>query len=339
MLTRPLGQSGIQASAVALGTWAIGGWNWGGTDEADSMSAIHAAIDSGVTFIDTAPMYGMGRSEEILGKALQGGRRQRVVLASKCSLVWGDEPGGYFHFASDDDGKVDEHDSRAKYRIRRNGRPDVVRKGVEDSLRRLRTDVIDLMQTHWQDPTTPIEDTMQELLKLKREGKIRAIGCSNATPDEMRRYLAVGPLDVDQEKYGMLDRAHEKDNLPFCVENNVAFLAYSPLGQGLLTGAVGPDRTFAPGDARNTNPRFSLQNRLRVQSFLDAIRPVADDYRLTMSQLVTAWTLAQPGCTHVLLGARTAKQAVENAKGGEVVLADGAVQLIRDRMEEHLRDF
>ncbi len=336
MRTRPLGASGIEASVVALGAWAIGGWNWGGADDDKSVAAIHAAIDHGVTFIDTAPVYGMGRSEEVVGRALHGSRRQQVVLASKCSLSWDDAPGGVFHLAADDHGKLDKNDPAVKYRIRRDARPKSLRKGVEDSLRRLRTDVIDLMQTHWQDPSTPIEDTMTELLRLQKEGKIRAIGCSNATPDDMERYRSIGRLDADQEKYNMLDRDREQDNLPYCAERRIAFLAYSPLAQGLLTGAIGPERVFAPGDGRADTPRFSVENRLRVRNFLRDIQPVADDYRLTPGQLVTAWTLAQPGCTHVLLGARTAKQAAENAKGGDILLDDAAVAVVREKVEKHL---
>ncbi|MCC8165698.1 MAG: aldo/keto reductase [Planctomycetes bacterium] len=337
MQTRPLGQSGIEASVVALGTWAIGGWMWGGSTERESIATIHAAIDNGMTFIDTAPVYGMGRSEEIVGAALRGSYRQKAILASKCSLVWdGTGEDGYYHFSADDQDKVDDGTPDPKYKIYRNGRPAHIRKGVEDSLRRLRTDVIALMQTHWQDPTTPIADTMHELLKLKKEGKIRAIGCSNATPKQMAEYLAVGPLDVDQEKFSMLDRDRTGDNLPFCKENNVAFLAYSPLGQGLLTGAVGPDRQFQPGDARNRLPRFSQENRRKVAGFLDAIRPIAEDYSLTLAQLVTAWTVAQPGCTHALLGARSVKQVLENVKGGAVTIDPRALEIIDKAIAERM---
>lgn len=330
MFTRPLGSSGIEASVVAFGAWAIGGWNWGGADESDSIAAVHAAVDSGITFIDTAPVYGFGRSEEVLAKALQAGYRQRVVLASKCGLNWNGE--GVFHFASDDEHKVDDP-AGAKYRVCRNCRPAVIRKEVEDSLRRLRTDVIDLMQTHWQDPETPIADTMGELLRLKKEGKIRAIGCSNATPEQMDEYRAVGPLDSDQEKFSMLDLQRREDSLPYCARHNVAFLAYSPLAQGLLTGAVGPERVFKPGDARLTNPRFSRESREKVLAFLSGVKGIADEYGLTYGQLVTAWTLAQPGCSHVLLGARTPAQVEENAKGGAVRLDDGAVKAINERLE------
>ncbi len=335
MHMRPLGGSGIMASAVGFGAWAIGGWMWGGSEEKDAIAAIHAALDNGINLIDTAPVYGMGRSEEIVGKALKGAYRHKAVLATKCALEWdGTAKGGTYHFGADDFGKAEG--DNPQYRIMRNGRPEVIRKELEDSLRRLRTDVIDLYQTHWQDPGTPIEDTMAELLKLQREGKIRAIGCSNATLEDMDRYRSVGRLDVDQEKYSMLDRGHEKDNLPYCAEHGVAYLAYSPLAQGLLTGAVGPDRQFKPTDNRNKLPRFSVDNRVKVGAFLEAIRPIADDYRLSLGQLVTAWTIAQPGCSHALLGARTPKQVEENAKGGAVTLQPGAIAAITEKVETML---
>lgn len=337
MQMRPLGESGILASAVGLGTWAIGGWAWGGTDEKESIAAIHAALDNGVTLVDTAPMYGMGRAEEIVGKALQGGYRRNVVLASKCTMVWdGSGEGGDFAFTSDERGKTDPNDPNPKYRVYRNNRPAQVRKGIEESLRRLKTDVVDLFQTHWQDSTTPIEETMHELMRLKQEGKIRAIGACNATADDLRRYQAAGQLDSDQEKYSMLDREAEQANLPYCKKNNLAFLAYSPLSKGLLTGAMGPDREFRPGDIRIGDPRFSVENRTKVDAFLAGIRPLADAAGLTLGQLVTAWTLAQPGCSHVLLGGRNAKQVKENAGGGAARPGEEVLAAVSRAMAEHL---
>lgn len=340
MIMRPLGESGIEVSVVALGAWAIGGWQWGGNRESDSLDAVHAALDHGINLIDTAPIYGMGRSEEIIGKALKSSSlRQRAVISSKCALVWDDpKEKGVYAFSGNAQGKVDDDDPSRLYHIFRNARPQQIRKGLETSLRLLKTDYIDLFQTHWQDPTTPIEDTMAELMKMKKEGKIRAIGCSNATPEDMERYRAAGQLDTDQEKYNILTRGREQDNLPFCEKNAVAFLAYSPLEQGLLTGAVGPERVFAPGDARGAKPLFNQENRAKVADFLSAVRPVADDYRLTLGQLITAWTLAQPGCTHVLLGARTVRQVIENARGGEITLEDKAVALISNIAAHKLAD-
>jgi methylglyoxal reductase len=326
---RPLGQSQINASVVALGTWAIGGWMWGGTDEQDAIRAIHSALDVGINFIDTAPVYGFGLSEEIVGKAIAG-RRDQVVLATKCGLVW-DDAKGAFHFASDDFG-IKESGSR---RVHRYLAPESIREEIERSLRRLKTDHIDLYQTHWQDPTTPIADTMGALLDLKREGKIRAIGVCNATAAQMVEYAKIGPLDTDQEKFSMLDRQIESDQLPYCREHNIAMLAYSPLALGLLTGKIGSDREFGEGDLRIGKPRFSVENRRRVAAMLADFQPVADRHGLTPGQLCIAWTLAQPGLTHALVGARNPQQALENARAGAVELSAEDVRAIDAALAKH----
>ncbi len=195
MDTRPVGQSGIQATVIGLGAWAIGGWSWGGTDEADSIAAIHAALDAGVTLVDTAPAYGLGRSEEIVGKALAG-QRDQVVLSTKCGLVWHTQRGNHFF---DEDGRP----------VHRYLGAESIRHEVEQSLKRLQTDYIDIYFTHWQDPTTPIEETMTALLKLKDEGKIRAIGVSNIEVGQLADYEIVGKLDAAQEQFSMIDRAIE----------------------------------------------------------------------------------------------------------------------------------
>lgn len=332
MISRPLGASGIPASAVGLGTWAIGGWMWGGADERDAVAAVHAALDAGVTLIDTAPMYGFGASERLVGRAIAD-RRDRVVLASKCGLVWTGTRGEHF-FNTDDQ----QPNPQGRTQVYRCLAPDSVRAELEASLRRLQTDVIDLYQTHWQESTTAVEDTMAELLRLKDEGKIRAIGCSNATPDQMRRYAAVGQLDADQELYSMLDRSGAEANLGHCAANGLAFLAYSPLAQGLLTGRMGPDRRFAEGDQRLQKPRFSVDNRLRIQQMLAEFEPIAAGYSLTLGQAVLAWTLAQPGCTHVLVGARDPRQAIENARAGAVTLSPADLRTMDAIAATHLPD-
>lgn len=338
MLQRELGSSGIQASVIGFGAWAIGGWMWGGADEKEAVKAIQAAIDNGINLIDTAPVYGFGHSETVVGKALKGGYRNKAVLATKCGLVWTDTKGS--HFFDSSEGIIDDDDnSSAKYHVYRYLGPKSVRQEVEASLRRLGTDVIDVMQTHWQDPVTPIEETAGELAKLKQEGKIRAIGCSNATPEDMDRYRSVAPLDVDQEKYSMLDRELEANNLPYCKQNNVAFFAYSPLGQGLLTGRIGPDRVFGPEDQRAADPRFSQENRKKMQTFLAEIKPAADKHGLTLGQLVAAWTVSQPGCSHALLGARNAQQVEENAKAGAAKLDVEDLAMMAKAIDKHLTGF
>jgi methylglyoxal reductase len=299
MIYRPLGQSGITASAIAHGAWAIGGWMWGGTDEEKSVRSIRASLDAGVNFIDTAPAYGLGLSERIVGQAIQG-RRDKVIVATKCGLVWHTNRGNFF---------VSQNGTRIHRYL---GAPSI-RHEVEQSLRRLHTDYIDLYQTHWQDDTTPIAETMGTLLELKQQGKIRAIGVSNCTVEQLREYQAVGTVDTAQERYNMLDRALEAEYLPYCKRNNIAVLAYSPLANGLLTGKVDPDRVFPEDDLRHQNPLYTRESRIRVNGMLDQMREVAKKHGLAIGQLVIAWTIAQRGLTHALVGARDAEQAIENA--------------------------
>ena len=309
MIYRPLGQSGITASAIAHGAWAIGGWMWGGTDEERSVRSIQASIDAGVNFIDTAPAYGLGLSERIVGQAIQG-RRDKVILATKCGLVWHTPRGTFF---------VDQNGTR----IHRYLGAQSIRYEVEQSLRRLNTDYIDLYQTHWQDATTPIAETMGTLLELKQEGKIRAIGVSNCSVQQLRQYQDTGTIDTAQERFNMLDRAREAEYLPYCRRHNIAVLAYSPLANGLLTGKVDPDRVFPPDDLRHSNPLYTRESRVRVNGMLDQMREVANRHRLSIGQLAIAWTIAQPGLTHALVGARDATQATENAAAAVMLTAAG----------------
>ena len=225
MPTRSIGSSTIEASVVGLGTWAIGGWMWGGTDEADSVAAVQASLDEGVSLIDTAPAYGQGLAEEIVGKAIRG-RRDEVVLATKCGLVWHTRQGNRFF----------DYDSGPVHRYL--GRESIVHE-VEQSLRRLGTDHIDLYITHWQDPTTPIEETMETLVMLRDQGKINSIGASNLSEDELRAYAATGALDAIQEEYSMVKRDIETTLLPIAAEGGISTLSYSSLALGLLSGTDG----------------------------------------------------------------------------------------------------
>ena len=193
---------------------------------------------------------------------------------------------------------------------------------------RLGTDRIDLLQTHWQDETTPIAETMGVPMELKQEGKIRAIGVSNANSLQMAEYQAAGSLDTDQEKYSMLVRGIEGDQLRHCEKNGIAMLAYSPLAQGLLTGKMGADRKFASSDLRATRPMYSVENRMRVAAMLAKLQPIADGHGVPLAHVVIAWTLQQPGLTHVLCGARTAAQAKENAAAGDLDLPEAELKVI-----------
>jgi len=329
MRMRPLGQSNIEGSVVALGTWVMGGWMWGGASERESIDAIHASLDAGVNLIDTAPIYGFGLSEQIVGKALNG-RRDQAVIATKCGMVC-DTTKGENKFNSTTLGP--DPDGHINIQIYLD--PRSIRNEVEMSLRRLQTDYIDLYQTHWQESTTRIEDTMSALLDLKKQGKIRAIGVSNASSEHMDRYRAVGPLDSDQERFSMLDRRIEDDQLPYCREHNIAMLAYSPLAQGLLTGKITPDREFPEGDQRRYSDTFSVENRKRVHEMLGKFKPVVEAHNITLSQLAIAWTVHQPGLTHALVGARSPQQAIENAQAGDVQLSEDELRTMNEAIDEY----
>ncbi|WP_244614967.1 aldo/keto reductase [Pukyongiella litopenaei] len=324
MQTRTIGGSGIEASVIGLGTWAIGGWMWGGTDEARSIAAIQASVDEGVTLIDTAPAYGQGLAEEIVGKALVG-RRDKVVLATKCGLVWHTRKGNHFF----------DYEGRPVHRYL--GRDAIIHE-VEQSLKRLGTDYIDHYITHWQDPTTPIAETMEALETLKAQGKIRSIGASNTEPADVEAYLAAGQLDAVQEEYSMVKRGLETDMLPLCRDKGVSVLSYSSLALGLLSGKMGPERVFEGDDQRKDNPLFSQANRQKVAGLMTAISPIAEAQGATLAQTVIAWTVSRPGVTFSLCGARDAAQATENAKAGRLRLSQEDIETINRAAAAHLGD-
>lgn len=320
MKTRKLGNANIEASVIGLGTWAIGGGPWWGTaDESESIKTIHTAIDHGVTLIDTAPAYGLGRSEQVLGKALKD-RRDEVVLATKCGIWWQDQrPEVAFEVEG-----VTAYKSLA---------PDTIRKELETSLKRLRTDRIDLYQTHW--PVTEagvyeIEDTMACLVSLKEQGLIRAIGASNVTVEQIKAYQAVGVLDAIQPKYSMLDRAIEGTLLPYCIQASISTLVYSPLEQGLLTGRFGMDYVVDKDAARAGIPWFEPKNRKRVLAMLAGWQDLTQTYACTLGQLVIAWTIAQQGVTYALCGARKVEQVLDNVVAASIVLSDEHVSRMRE---------
>lgn len=339
MKTRPLGASGIDASVIGFGAWAIGGWTWGGADERQSIEAIHAFLDSGGSLIDTAPVYGFGRSEEIVGQAIAD-RRDRVILATKCAMRW-DLTDKQKHratkkFATDE--QMFDNPQRkldGAFDVYIYAGADGIREEVERSLQRLQTDYIDLYQTHWQDDAVPIAEKMGVLQELQQEGKIRAIGVSNASGAQIDDYLSHGQIVSDQEKYSMLDRAHEQANLRKCAEAGLAFLAYSPMAQGLLTGKITPDREYPDGDQRRYKERFQPDNVRKVQALLGNFAAIASTHGVSMAQLTMAWTIAQPGCSHVLCGARNAQQATDNAGAGRVQLSDAELATITAAVNEY----
>jgi aryl-alcohol dehydrogenase-like predicted oxidoreductase len=276
----------IRASRVALGTWAIGGWMWGGSDEADAIRTIHSALDRGINLIDTAPVYGFGRSEEIVGKALAiGGRRERAVIATKVGLDW-------------KDGKPF-----------RNARKARIVKEVEDSLRRLQTDVIDLYQVHWPDPNTPITEVAEAMGALHRAGKIRAVGVSNFSPAQMDEFRKVTPLHTAQPPYNLFERAIDEDVLPYCRANRIAVLAYGSLCRGLLSGRMSASSRFGGDDLRKSDPKFLPP---RFEQYLAAVekldRLAKERFGKRVIHLAARWVLDRNSMNIALWGARRSDQ-------------------------------
>jgi len=310
-----LGGSGIEAASVAFGAWAIGGWKWGGTDAENSIAAIRAALDAGMTMIDTAAVYGFGLSEELVGQAIAGRPRDEIVVATKCGLRWDSE-------------SPTPHAESEGRRIFRTLAPESIRHELDASLARLGTDHVDLYQTHWPDPETPIESVVETLEALVAEGKIRAWGLCNSDPDDLIAATLGGAPASDQERYSLLDPEQDVRNLPVCREKDLAFLAYSPIAQGLLTGRIDGRREFAEGDLRRDSPRFAPRVRDAVQAVLAPLKSLARDRNATVEQLVLAWTLARPGVSHVLAGTRSVEQATANAAAGSIELSADEIDVI-----------
>jgi aryl-alcohol dehydrogenase-like predicted oxidoreductase len=297
-----LGASGIETSRIGLGTWAIGGWMWGGTDEAESIATIRRAVESGITLIDTAPVYGFGRSEEIVGQALaEGGLRGQAQIATKAGLDWAD-------------GKVF-----------RDARPARIRREVEDSLRRLRTDVIDLYQLHWPDLETPVEETAETFDDLRREGKIRAVGVSNFSPQQMDAFRAVTRLDTVQPPYNLFEREIERDVLPYAADTGLAVLSYGALCRGLLSGKVTAERVFEGDDLRRYDPKFKPERRPRYLAAVAGLQQFAQArYGRPVLELALRWVLDH-GPTIALWGARRPAQ-LDPVSGIEGWRIDAAAQ-------------
>ncbi|ASW03264.1 aldo/keto reductase [Paraburkholderia aromaticivorans] len=271
-------------SRIGLGTWAIGGWMWGGTDEKDSIAVIRRALDSGVNLIDTAPVYGFGASEEIVGKALADGYRHKAVIATKVALEW-------------QDGEVF-----------RNSSPERIRQEVEDTLRRLRTDYIDLYQVHWPDPLVPIEETAAVLDDLRKEGKVRALGVSNFSPAQMDAFRRVAPLSATQPPYNLFERDIDRDVLPYAKQHGLVALAYGALCRGLLAGRIGVETRFEGDDLRQRDPKFREPRRKQYVAAVKALNAFArDNFDKSVLALAVRWVLDR-GPTIALWGARRPAQ-------------------------------
>ncbi len=334
MRRRRLGGSSLEVPVACFGAYALGGGYWGPQDEAEAVLALQVAIDAGMDAIDTAPVYGFGRSEELVGKALRGRIGQAKVL-TKVGLTW--------------DARLDPGDPRLAgvknqrapdgrdVAVVRDSRPVAIRACVEGSLRRLGVERIDLAQIHARDPHTPLAESLGALVELRRAGKIAEIGVSNFDArgiDEARAILGAVPLAGHQLQYSLLAREAERELLPQAARGEVGTLVYAALDQGLLTGKVRAERSFAAGEGRGKRRSFQATNRTRVNRVLDeVVAPIAAVHGATLAQVVLAWTIEQPGVSCVLVGARSRAQARENAAAGSLLLASAELATIRAAFE------
>ncbi|OCR01361.1 aldo/keto reductase [Oscillatoriales cyanobacterium USR001] len=313
METRQLGTSGIAIAPIIMGTWQAGKKMWAGIEDSETIKAIRAAFEAGITTVDTAEVYGEGHSEKIVAQALSD-VRDRAIYATKV-------------FAN-----------HLKY--------DLVIEACDRSLKNLNTDYIDLYQIHWPSGSwkteiVPIEETMSALNKLKEQGKIRAIGVSNFSRIQIEEAMEYGRIDSLQPPYSLFWRSVEKDAMPYCVENNITIIAYSSLAQGILTGKFGPDHQFEEGDHRAKNKLFKPENYARVQLALNQLRPIAERHQVSLGNLALAWLIAQPQ-TNAIVGARHYQQSLENTKAVEIKLSaeelkeiDTIGRIVTDRLDEN----
>ena len=324
---RKLGSSDLELSVITYGAFAIGGTLWAGTEKAEAVSAIKASLDNGITTIDTAPFYGMGLSEELVHDALKGLDRSKVQILTKAGMIWdGSNSGSGVHVfdAADENGKM-----LPVYRYA--SKKSVIRE-AEDSLRRLGTDYIDLLQIHWPDITTPISETMEALDQLIQEGKIRYGAVSNYSVAQLEEAKKSLNIVSNQVPYSMLNREIEKELIPFAKQNDLGIIAYSPMERGLLTGKYFQEEKLKESDHRNNY--FKQFDEGKVRNLIDVLRPIAEAKNVSVAQVVLKWTTLQPGITVVLAGARNAAQAISNAKAMEVELSNEDLALIGTALEK-----
>lgn len=328
---RKIGNSDLELSAIVFGAWAAGGWMWGGAERKDAIQAIKESYNLGVTSIDTAPVYGQGTSEEIVGEAIRDIPRDRLQILTKYGMQWDSKKGEFFFSSKDNKGReIDIY----KYAGKKS-----VKKECEDSLRRLGTDYIDLYQIHWPDPTTPIAETMEAVEELIREGKVRYAGVCNYNAAQLEEASRHVKIISDQVPYSMVKRDIERELVPYVLDNQQGILAYSPLERGLLTGKIKPGHQFNEGDHRADLPYYKDVNIEKTNEFLEKINIIANDHNVTLAQLVIRWTLQQPGITVALVGARNAKQAIENARAGEFSLREQEVGRIISELDKLKLEF
>ena len=321
MQTRTLGNSDLNITRVGYGAWAVGGsgWQfaWGGQDDDDSIAAIHRSLELGVNWIDTAAVYGLGHSEEVVARALKSWSGPRPYIFTKCGLRWDDKGKGEVQ-------KVLSRDS--------------IRREVEDSLRRLSIDVIDLYQIHWPpDPDSPaLEEGWSTMADLKREGKVRWIGVSNFSVPQLKRAQTIAPVTSLQPPYSLVHREVEDDILPYCLRAGIGVIVYSPMASGLLTGAMTRDRAakLPKDDWRKGHPDFTEPNLSRNLALVDLLREIAKRHNRSVGEVAIAWTLRHPAVTGAIVGARNAKQAEGVMRAGDLRLNDKEVNEIEEFFAE-----
>ena len=321
---RQVGDSDLYVSAITFGAWAAGGWMWGGTERSDAVDAIKTSYELGVTSIDTAPIYGQGASEEIVGEAIKDLPRDKIQILTKYGMRWDLAEGDFAFKSKDNDGNsIDVYKHAGK---------ESIIKECEDSLKRLGTDYIDLYQMHWPNSATPIEESMEAVQQLIEQGKVRQAGVSNYNAEQMKQAETVLKIAANQVPFSMLNQAIRDDVVPYCLGHQKAILAYSPLERGLLTGKIKSGHQFAEGDHRENYRFFKPDNIAQTNDFLAKIQPLADDKGATLGQLVIRWTVQQSGITVALVGARNAEQATQNAKAISVTLSASELDFINQQI-------
>ncbi|MCX2582284.1 aldo/keto reductase [Pedobacter sp. MR22-3] len=322
---RKIGKSDLELSVITFGAWAAGGWMWGSTDRNDAINAIKASYDLGVTSIDTAPIYGQGDSEQIVGDAIKGISRDKLQIVTKFGMRWDLAKGDFGFKSKNNEGKdIDIY----KYA----GKESVIYE-CEQSLKRLGTDYIDLYQIHWPDLTTPISETFEAVSRLIEQGKVRYAGVCNYNAAQLKEADQTLEIISNQIPFSMVNRGVEDETVPYCIENNKSVLAYSPMERGLLTGKITPGYQFEEGDHRKDVKFFTAENIEKTNAFLNKIKPLADEKNASLSQLVLRWTVERPGITIALVGARNAKQSVQNAEAINVKLSADEIQLINTELK------
>ncbi len=319
LATKQLGNSDLQISSIGFGAWAIGGgdwqFSWGHQEDDDSVAAIHRALELGINWIDTAAIYGLGHSEEVVAKALHGLTRKPYIF-TKCSMRWD-----------------------AERRIYRSLKAGSIQEEVENSLTRLRVEAIDLYQIHWPDPADEIEEGWEAMVRLQKQGKIRWLGVSNFNVEQMRRAQTIAPITSLQPPYSLLNRKVEDEILPFCQQNHIGVINYSPMSSGMLTGKMTAERIqkMPQDDWRRKSPNFNEPKLSRNLKLVELLREIGDAHQVEPGVVAVAWTLRNTAVTAAIVGARNARQVEGTVKAADFRLSADEASRIDQFVAEHLQ--